>query len=249
MNKVFIVIFLISSVLLAQKKSEPNKENNSILFSINHTAQIPYGDLEKRFGYNSDVSAILMYKSSNNWIYNFEAGFLFGSDIKEDNIFDNIDGIDGDIISPVGEVAVVRQFQRGGHIDVSVGKYFSLKNKKHESGIVMSVGSGYMYHKIFIETITTELPQLTGDLLKGYDRLCGGILLKQFIGYFFFSNSNNVRFLIGLEAVQGFTKELRGYNYTTQTYNNSNRRDYLFGLKSGLIIPLKKRRTGKKYYY
>ena len=36
-------------------------------------------------------------------------------------------------------------------------------------------------HKILIETIVTELPQLNEELLKGYDRLCGGMLIKQFV--------------------------------------------------------------------
>ena len=58
--------------------------------------------------------------------------------------------------------------------------YLKLNSKKHESGIVMTLGAGYLYHKIFIETIVTALPQLNDELLKGYDRLSGGILLKQF---------------------------------------------------------------------
>ena len=249
MNKVFIIVYLISSILVAQEKNTSPEKDHSILLSINHAIQMPYGDIEDRFGYNSDISSTLIYKTSNNWMINLEGGFLFGGNVKEDDIFDAIDGNDGQLINPVGEIPTIRLFERGGHLDLSVGKYFTLKNKKNESGFVASIGSGYMYHKILIETITSELPQLNSELLKGYDRLCGGLLIKQFIGYFFFSNSNNIRFLIGLEAIQGFTKDLRGYNYTTQKYVNTKRQDYLFGFKYGLIIPLKKRRTGKYYYY
>ena len=249
MNKVFIVIFLISSILLCQEKNEEQIKDHSILLSINHTIQIPYGDMAKRFGFSSDISSTIIYKTSNNWMINFEGGFLFGPHVKENNIFDAIDGNNGDLISPVGEIPTIRLFERGGHLDISLGKYFSLKNKKHESGLVLSLGTGYMYHKIFIETITTELPQLDTELLKGYDRLSGGILLKEFFGYYFFSNTNNIRFFIGIEAIQGFTKDLRGYNYTSQIYVDTKRKDYLFGLKYGLIIPLKKRNTGKYYYY
>ena len=75
-----------------------------------------------------------------------------------------------------------------------------------------------MYHKIFIETITVAIPQLNEELLKGYDRLSGGIVTKQFIGYFYFSKKNNIRFFFGIESVQGFTKDLREYSYTSQTY-------------------------------
>ena len=250
MNKVFIIIInLIPSILLCQEITEEYKKDHSILLSINHALQMPYGDIAERFGYNSDISSTIIYKTPNEWMINLEGGFLFGANVKEDNIFDAIDGNNGDLISPIGEVPTIRLFQRGGHLDISVGKYFSLKNKKHESGLVLSVGTGYMYHKIFIETIITELPQLNTELLKGYDRLSGGILLKEFFGYYFFSNTNNIRFFIGLEAIQGFPNDLRGYSYTTQTYVDKKRKDYLFGLKYGLIIPLKKRRTGKYYYY
>ena len=242
-------MFLISSTLVCQERNEGQKTNHSILLSINHAFQFPYGDMSKRFGNNSDISSTIMYKTSNNWMINLEGGFLFGPTVKENNIFNSIDGNNGDLINPVGEIPTIRLFERGAHLDISVGKYFSLKNKKHESGLVLSLGSGYMYHKIFIETITSELPQLNEELLKGYDRLSGGILLKQFFGYYFFSNRTNIRFFIGLEAIQGFTKNLRGYNYNTQTYVDTKRKDYLFGLKYGLIIPLKKRNTGKYYYY
>ena len=249
MNKAFIIVFLTSSILLCQESNEKNKKDHSILLSINHALHIPYGDMSKRFGNSSILGSTIIYKTSNNWMINLEGGFLFGPTVKENNIFNAIDGDNGDLINPVGEIPTIRLFERGAQIDIGIGKYFSLKNKKHESGLVLSLGSGYMYHKIFIETITSELPQLNSELLKGYDRLSGGILLKQFFGYYFFSNTSNIRFFIGLEAIQGFTKDLRGYNYTTQTYVDTKRKDYLFGLKYGLIIPLKKRNTGKYYYY
>ena len=141
MNKVFIVIFLISSILLCQEKNEEQIKDHSILLSINHTIQIPYGDMAKRFGFSSDISSTIIYKTSNNWMINFEGGFLFGPHVKENNIFDAIDGNNGDLISPVGEIPTIRLFERGGHLDISLGKYFSLKNKKHESGLVLSLGT------------------------------------------------------------------------------------------------------------
>tara|TARA_Y100001968_G_C19438618_1_gene761238 strand:- start:1603 stop:2343 length:741 start_codon:yes stop_codon:yes gene_type:complete len=246
MNKGFIIMFLISSILLAQ---EDIKQDHSILLSIDYSLQYPAGDLNQRFGLNSNVGTTLIYKTSKNWTIHLAGGLLFGSDVRETDVFDAIDGNAGELISPVGEIPTIRLFERGGNIDVSIGKYFQLKNRKHNCGFLISLGAGYLYHKIFIETITTELPQLNSELLKGYDRLTGGLLIKQFIGYLFFSNSNNIRFLFGIESIQGFTKDLRGYNYTTQTSVNEKRQDYLFGLKCGLIIPIKKRSTGKYYYY
>ena len=164
-------------------------------------------------------------------------------------MFEPINGDDGDLISQNGEINDIRFFERGAHLDFSIGKYFKLPSKKNESAIILSIGTGYLYHKIFIETLVTEIPQLSEELLKGYDRLAGGVSIKQFIGYLYFSKNNNIRFLIGLETVQGFTKDLREYNYTSQTYVHEKRLDHLIGLKTGFIIPIKKRNTGKYYYY
>ncbi len=246
MNRLFIITLLISQILLGQ---EPKKEAKSILLSINHSFQIPGGDMKKRFGTNSDLSVSLIHKGSKNYIINLEIGALFGGNVKENNLFDHIDGNNGVLISATGEIPIIRLFERGAHLDINFGKYFPITTQKYESGIIISIGGGYMYHKILIETITTQLPQLTDDLLKGYDRLCGGFLTKQFIGYYYFSNKNNIRFFLGIEAIQGFTKDLREYNYTAQTYNTNHRIDHLIGLKCGFIIPIKKRETGKYYYY
>ena len=110
--------------------------------------------------------------------------------LKETNLFDAIDGNNGTLISQNGEIPTIRLFERGAHMEICGGKYFSVESEKRESGIMISIGTGYMYHKIFIETLTTALPQLNDELIKGYDRLCGGLLTKQFIGYLHFSKKN-----------------------------------------------------------
>lgn len=250
MNKLFsIIILLYSSIVISQDSKQASKEESEILLSINHVLQFPAGNLADRFGNNSDISISLIYKNKKNIVITLEGGALFGSNVKEDNLFESIDGDNGVLISQNGEIPIIRLFERGGHLDLNVGKYFQLTDKNKQSGILLSIGLGYIYHKILIETIITELPQLNEELLKGYDRLSGGILLKQFIGYLYFSKKNNIRFLLGIETMQGFTRDLREYNYTAQTYINRKRIDHLIGFKTGFIVPIKKRYTGKYYYY
>jgi len=258
MNKLFLIIILLySSISISQESEQKIKEESNILLSINHVFQIPAGNLADRFGNNSDISISMIYKNQRDLVITLEGGFIFGPEVKEDNLFESINGDNGVLISQNGEIPIIRLFERGGHVDISCGKYFKLPSdffgfnlsEKSESGILFSIGLGYLYHKIFIETIVTELPQLNEELLKGYDRLCGGLLIKQFVGYLYFSKKNNIRFLLGIEAMQGFTRDLREYNYTTQTYINQKRVDHLIGFKSGFIVPIKKRNTGKYYYY
>jgi hypothetical protein len=249
MYRYLIFTILFSSISICQEVEKKTKEENIIMFSINHTVQIPGGDLAKRFGINSDISGTIMCKTKNNLLLSLETGFLFGGHVKENNLFNAIDGDDGSLISQNGEIPIIRLFQRGGHLDVNIGKYLKIPMKKSDSGILISIGMGYLYHKIFIETLTIELPQLNEELIKGYDRLCAGVTTKQFIGYMYFSKKNNIRFLIGLESIQAFTKSLRGYNYNTQSIDNAQRKDYLFGFKTGFIIPINQRKVERYYIY
>ena len=239
----WILIFLTPIYIFSQDN------NDELIVGINHTIQIPKGEMKNRFGNNSNLSGILLYKTKNNLIFNAELGFMFGSNVKENNLFEAIDGNEGVLISQNGEIPIIRLFQRGGNIDISCGKYLPINNKKHNGGLFFTIGTGYLYHKIFIETLTVELPQLSEELLKGYDRLCGGFLTKQVLGYLYFNKKNNIRLMIGLEFVQAFTKDLREYNYTTQSNVTQKRTDYLLGLKTGFIIPIKQRTVERYYYY
>ena len=249
MYRYLIFTILFTSISICQEIEEKTIEDNIIMFSLNHALQIPGGDLAKRFGNNSDISGTIMYKMKNNLLLSLETGFLFGGQVKENNLFNAIDGNNGSLISQNGEIPIIRLFQRGTRMDFNIGKYFTIPMEKSESGIVISIGIGYLYHKIFIETLTIELPQLNEELIKGYDRLCAGITTKQFIGYMHFSKKNNIRYLIGLESIQAFTKSLRGYNYNTQSIDNAQRKDYLFGFKTGFIIPINQRKVERYYIY
>ena len=46
-----------------------------------------------------------------------------------------------------------------------------------------------------------------------------------------------LNFYIGLEMMQGFTKNLRGYNYATRQPDTAKKHDYFFGLKLCWMIP------------
>ena len=120
--------------------------------------------------------------------------------------------------------------------------------KKSASGIVPSIGFGYVYHKILIETLLGEIPQLNEDLIKGYDRLSGGFSLKQSFTFMYLSDNNMKNFNIGIELIECWARDLRNYNYT---YNNipKKRFDVFIGLKFEWIVPLKKRTTSNYYYY
>ena len=105
--------------------------------------------------------------------------------------------------------------------------------KNSESGIFISIGMGYLYHKMFIETLTIELPQLNEELIKAMIDYTQGSQLNN-LSDICTSVKNNIRYLIGIESIQAFTKSLRGYNYNTQSINNTQRRDYFIWFEMAL---------------
>ena len=182
-------------------------------------------------------------------MFSFSGNWIIGNDIRENNIFENIDGNDGEIINMDGQIPIIRLFERGAQLHFDLGKKIDLNINNSETGIIPSFGIGYVYHKIFIETLMGEIPQLNEDLQKGYDRLTGGFSLKQSLMFMYLSNNEKINFHIGLEIIECWTKDLRIQNYSTGTTESKNRFDVFIGLKAGWILPLRKRTTSSFYYY
>ena len=129
MIKILIIVF--GGVLFCASQEMVDKNNSStFLFSLNHSLQVPAGDLSKRYGNSSNISSSLMYKTKKDMFLSFEFGFNFGSNVKESNIFESIDGNNGYLISQNGEIPTIRLFQRGGTADISAGKFLKFNSKK-----------------------------------------------------------------------------------------------------------------------
>jgi hypothetical protein len=75
-----------------------------------------------------------------------------------------------------------------------------------------------------------------------------GFSTRQFVGYLFQSNFRLIRFYGGFEFVQGFTVNMRSYNFDTGGTETDLRLDLLNSLKVGWIIPIAQRTRGEFYY-
>ena len=121
----------------AQKDEFVDKDfNNAILIAPAFTAQFPFADMQKRFGYNSQIGGSLSYQFRKHWHIGAEGGFIFGRRIKEDSILDRITTTQGSMISfQDGTLVNVGLQQRGFCAKVIVGKtvVFS-KNPRNHSG-------------------------------------------------------------------------------------------------------------------
>jgi len=207
--------------------------------------------MKEQFGSNSVIGAGFSWKNSANWIFGAEYDFIFGNEVKNSfEIFKNLMNSDGNVISGGGTPAVVATFERGNMVGVRFGKIIPVIPSDKNSGIFFTLGGGYMMHKIRIEVENEGAPQLKGDYKRGYDRLSGGFMLNQAIGFMYFGKNRLLNFTLSVEAFEGWNKAYRDYYFDTMAPTEDGRQfDFLVGPKIAWMIPLKARNDGTYYYY
>jgi hypothetical protein len=219
------------------------------MITVHGGLHIPQADLKERFGSSYLLGASFQMKYENNFYWGVEGSAIMGADVKEDDILTIITADSIDIIDLNGHTASIRFWQRGAHGQFIAGKIAPIWGPNVNSGLFIQLGLGYLYHKIRIEDIGNQSPQLSTELLKGYDRLCMGLSTSQLIGYKHFSNNHKINFYVAFEFIQAFTTDVRKYDYNAQTAYTDNRLDLLSGIKFGWTFPLYKKSDNRYYYY
>ncbi len=243
-------IFLIAQ-LHAHLHAQGGGKDSSIfipLVGFSYGFQLSGGDLVKRFGNSSAFELNLDLKTENYWTFGMNGSYFFGKKVKE-NIFANIATSTGAIINKLGEYADVRTFERGFTVVGTVGRMFALSKTNLNSGIIFKIGVGFMQHKIRIETIGNNVPQLSTIYKKGYDRLSNGFLLSEDLGYLYLSKNRLTNVYIGFECLQGFTQNRRSFDYDLMKRDTKKRIDMLYGTKVSWILPLNKKPLQEFYTY
>jgi hypothetical protein len=175
---------------------------------------------------------------------------LFGGNIKDStSILNGLKTESGQIINSFGEYGTILLSERGFYAGAKFGKILPLFGPNPNSGIVVNLGVGLLQHQIRIENKDNNTPPVLGDYKKGYDRLTNGLSLRQFIGYQHLDNKNIFNFYIGIEAYQAFTQSRRDFDFDTMQRDDTKRKDFLFGLRAGWILPIYKRNPQEYYYY
>jgi hypothetical protein len=211
--------------------------------------QLPMGDMADRFGPNSSASMDVYYKWKKGWMAGVQGAFLFGSKVEQTNLFSNLVTSQGQIVATDGKYSDIRVFERGYTILLNFGKLISLKKPNPNSGFAVTVGAGYMQHKIRIEDKLNLTPSLQGDYKKGYDHLASGLCLKQSVSYIYIGNHRLINFFIAAEVLEGLTHGRRSYDFDLEIPDTGKRTDILTGLRLGWILPLYKAAPEKYYFY
>ncbi|OFX57810.1 MAG: hypothetical protein A2046_02200 [Bacteroidetes bacterium GWA2_30_7] len=236
-------IFLFSELFSQSKDSSITFP----MFSGSYSFQIPAGDLDERFGNSSSIGPSFMIKTKQNILLGVDFDFIFGNKINQPGVFDSILPSNGKFINKYGEFAKVLISERGFFLGGKIGKIIPIFKSNPNSGILITVRAGLLQHKIRIDNEDNNVPQILEDYKKGYDRLTNGFSVSEFIGYMYFSKSQFANFYAGFEFYQAWTENRRTIDFATMKHDEMQRKDYLYTIKVGLIIPIRKRSTNVYY--
>lgn len=247
---IFLAILLSVSVFAAAQFNVKDTAVRVSMFYPTYGFSMPGGDMAKRFGFSSEIGAGFMYKGTNGWSISIEGNFIFRDGVKnQSTILSGITTSDGNIIDEGGFLANVMLLERGFSVFAKVGKLYPLAHSNPNSGLLFQFGGGMLQHKIRIQDVNNSSPQLSGEYRKGYDHLCSGPAISQFIGYQYLANNRKINFFAGLEFVQAYTFSQRAYYFNERIRPNEKRIDLLSSVKFGWYLPLYKKALKKYYYY
>lgn len=239
----FIALFFSTQILNAQKDSTIAVPMIGMYYSL----QLPQADLSERFGFNNCAGINFMYKTNTNWIVGFEANYMFGNNVKIDPLL-QLRTPEGTVTDNEGYPANVRVTERGLGLHFIGGKVFPIFGSNANSGLMITIGAGYLQHRINLYDVNQKIAALKDNLRFGYDHLTVGFSLSQFVGYLHMSKNRLSNFYVGVEFYEAFTKSLRQLNYNSALPDTERRLDVLTGFRVGWVLPLYKRMANDFYY-
>lgn len=233
----------------AQEKDDPVIYDNAILFSPTFKVLIPGADFADRFGIGYQFGVGVDYRFKKNWFIGGEGGFIFGTDVKENDHIRNALTEGGLTITSEGRLDEVNLNLRGALVQFNVGKSFFFRPEKPGNGLFVRLGTGYFQHKILIDVDDRITPQLSGNYAKGYDRFSNGIVLSQYIGLIRLDRGKFVNLTFGFEISEAFTANRRPYDFSLNQKMTGNRIDLMYGFKLSWMIPVFIGESSNSQYY
>lgn len=232
---------IIISVLIAfhSQAQKQKKASAAWLIQPSFAWHMPAADMDQYFGNNVTVGVGGAFKTQSNWRFGIDGQYIFSDNIKNPQlILAPLLTDRGFILNSIGNYASVSLLERGFFFNGEIGKNLEFAKVNANSGPDITLGAGYLMHWIEIKNAGNDTPQLLDEYLKGYDRLSGGFMLKQSLGYTYLSASRRINFRISFEVIAAFTENLRGFDYSTGRELSGARQDILYGFRFQWILPI-----------
>ncbi len=247
-NVLTVLLFLFMYFTCFSQKRISDEPISFGSVGVGYGFYVPQGNMSERFGNHFLVGLNGGYKFNSNFEINSSVNYLFGENVKEFPIIELANNY-GVFIGRYGDIIVPSFKERGGVAIFSLTKIFNnfLNYPNPNSGVFVSLGGGYMYHKIYMEA--QELPYFANkDIRRGYDRLTGGPGVVMKIGYALHSNSQYFNLRAALEGYAFFTRSLRKYQFDVGEFDES-RNDFFLGISIQWLLLIYKQAPNKEYYY
>ena len=248
-----ISIFLHAQDTTSAKQQKVRKSrfdpSSAVMFIPNYNAQLPFGHVAQRFGFDNLVGFELLYKTNKNWLVGANGGFIYGSTVKQDYVFTNIATATGQFVTQYNDLTSIRPQEQGFNIQFTFGKIIPFSEKFPDAGLMLMTGFGIVQDKIAVSVKAAELPQLAPQYRKGYDRMCNGPVLSQFIGGNFMARGKYISGYAGIQADLSYTVNERPYDFYTMGKLNDKGVDLFLGLKLGFTIDKWLQSSEKEFFY
>lgn len=230
--------FLMTTCVFGQKKVWVGENHKIFNLEFHYTHVIPGGDFASRYGNFHGIGGGMLMKTKPNILYGAEASYYFGSTVKEPNLLFALSNNVGGINTNSGSPGAVDFSMRGFNTIVKGGYLLPVSKKNRNSGIVLMLGGGIVMHKIHIAVQNDNIPSLTSEKRKGYDRYSSGWAAKQFIGYYHQGLDRRYNFYLGFDLMQAVTYNRRRYNYDLMEYDTGSHNDTYWGIRFAWMIPV-----------
>ncbi len=219
-----------------------------LLFNFNLAYNVPAGDVGELYGPHMSFAFDMLYKTKSNWLLGGGFDYMFGANVKNtDGLLGGFYTEDGNIIGTNGDYTSVKPLLRGWVIQAKVGKVFPIIGPNPNSGLLVQLGAGYIQHKTQIVHFNSVY-QFNEPYERGYDQLHIGFALSEYIAFFHAGNKRTINFQLGFNFIQGFTQNVREYNYFSRSYDLENKLDLYFGIKASWFLPIYDK-NAQKYFY
>ncbi|OYU94856.1 MAG: hypothetical protein CFE21_14300 [Bacteroidetes bacterium B1(2017)] len=205
---------------------------------IMYNYHIPSGNFGKLYGNFNAIGCGGLLKTKNNWVVSAELNYLFGKEIKELSLLDNLTTSGGYLSSVGGAPGNYLVNMRGISSFVRAGRVLAWNKRNMNSGILIKGGIGIIQHHINLQAQESDIPQIDLNYSKGYDRYSTGIAFNEFIGYSYQSSNRLINFYIGVDLMQAQTQNRRGYNYDKMAYDLGKKNDFSTSFRFGWMIPI-----------
>lgn len=242
-----LLLPVLLTFFIASAQTKATADNFPFVYAT-YSIQVPGGDMADKYGYSSDIGGGVGLKIKSNWIFSLDGVYLFGNEVKEDPLM-SISNDNGGITNRFGAPSQIYMRLSGFHFRGTFGKIIPLLGSNKNSGILIRGSIGMLQHRIFYSVTGNNVEQIKGAYTYGYDRMCNGVAVSEFIGWQQFSDKKFYNFFAGVEFTQAFTQNQRQWDFATEQKIDAKRLDLLYAFRIGLMIRFKSRQATEYYYF